>query len=148
MEQAGIVCARCGRRCGDHDHFCAGWGTPILPEDRERAAGWETCVIHLHVVSSPLIGVWRWRFVAASRRVGAPTIVAQSPTFASRTRVTKRSLTRLAYDAPPPGEAAQNAKAALVAQLATAGWEGTTVWPGGSAWFAQLLRRRAHGDRP
>lgn len=148
MEQAGIVCARCGRRCGDHDHFCAGCGTPLLPEDRERAAGWETCAIDLHKVSSPLIGAWHWRFVAASRSVGAPMIVARSPIFAARTRVTKRSLTRLAYEAPPPNEEAQAARAALVTQLATTGWEGTALWPGSSAWFAQLFRRRPYADRP
>ncbi len=145
MEQGQGECRRCGRLYAAADRFCPQCGTPILPEDRERAAGWETCVIRLRKVSAPLVGAWRWRFVAESRQPGVVATVAESPVFAARTTVTKRTLTRLAYQAPPPGEGARAARAALVQQLAAAEWEGTMAWPGASEWFAQLFRRRGQG---
>lgn len=145
MEHGQGGCGHCGQPFATADRCCPQCGTPILPEDRERAAGWETCVIRLRRVSAPLVGAWRWRFVAEARRPGPPAIVAESPVFAARTTVTKRTLTRLAYQSPPPGEAARAARAALVQRLAAAGWEGTTARPGASEWFAQLFRRRARG---
>lgn len=145
MEKTEVRCRVCDRPLAADDRFCARCGTPILPEDRERSTGWETCVIRLQTVATPLIRPWRWRFVAESRRPRRPTTMAESPVFAARTTVTKRTLTRLAYQAPPPGEAAHVARAALVAQLAAAGWEATPAWPGASEWFAQLFRRRASG---
>ena len=145
MEQDRGECGRCGRPYAADDRFCSRCGHPILPEDRERAAGWEACVIRLRRVSAPLVGAWRWRFVAEARRPGPPVTVAESPVFAARTTVTKRTLTRLAYQAPPPGAAAWAARAALVQRLAAAGWEGTTAWPGASEWFAQRFRRRGQG---
>ncbi len=145
MEHGQRGCGSCGRPFAVADRFCPQCGRPILPEDRERAAGWETCAIRLRRVSAPLIGAWRWRFVAEAGWPGPPAIVAESPVFAARTTVTKRTPTRLAYQAPPPGEAARVARAALVQRLAAAGWEGTMAWPGASERFAQRFRRRGQG---
>lgn len=143
MEQGQGGCGQCGRPFAAADRFCPQCGTSILPEDRERTAGWETCAIRLRRVSAPLVGTWRWRLVAESRRPGSAAVVAESPVFATRTTVKKRTLTRLAYQAPPPSEAARAARAALVRRLAAAGGEGTEAWPGASEWFAQPFRRRA-----
>lgn len=121
MEHAQGGCGSCGRPFAVADRFCPQCGRPILREDRERAAGWETCVIRLRRVSAPLVGAWRWRFVAEARRPGPPTIVAESPVFAARTTVTKRTLTRLAYQAPPPGEAARAARAVAGAAVGGGG---------------------------
>ena len=143
MDQRETGCRGCGQPFAADENYCPRCGVSISPEDRERAAGWETCSIRLQTVSTPLLRPWRWRFVAESRRPDRPIPVAESPVFAARTTVTKRTLIRLSYQSPSPSEAAHAARSALVQQLAEMGWEATTTHPGSSAWFAQLFRRRA-----
>lgn len=130
----------CGRPFLPEDRFCAQCGRLFLPDDCLWAEGWETCVVQLSRVPTGLFRTWRWRFVARSRRSNTAATLAESPVFAARARVTKRTLIRLAYQDPPKTEEASSARTLLVQRLVADGWEPTSAAPGSTSWYAQLFR--------
>jgi len=98
-------------------------------------------VVQLSRVPTGPFQTWRWQFVARSPRRNTAAPLAESPVFAAKARVTKRTLTRLAYQDPPASDEASSARTVLVQRLVEEGWEPTHDWPGSSAWYTQLFRR-------